>query len=161
MHELFHLTADAFQCEVPDLSGLSFQALLLKYAWFTQEQAERSIQCHHDLDLIKTRLYHNAYQLGQSIRKSLYITSLEEYLLISRIIYSILSINFQGDLQGNIVIRQCYFSKFYSSEVCRIISSLDEGLAAGLGGGNLQFYQRITEGHNCCKAHLEMEQVKV
>jgi hypothetical protein len=159
IRELFQLTADAFQCEVPDLTGLSWQALLLKYALFTKEQAERTVQNNFDLDPIKNRLYKNAYKLGKRIRKSLNITASEEVMLVSRIIYSILAIDFEGDLQGNIMIRQCFFSKFYSSEVCQIISSLDEGLAAGLANGKLKFKQRITEGHSCCKAHLEIGKV--
>ncbi len=159
IRELFRGTADAFQCEVPNLNGLSCQVLLLKYALFTQAQVERSIQCGYDLDLIKSRLYQNAYRLGKGIRNRLNISTLEEYMLTSRIIYNILEVDFQGDSQGNIVIRQCFFSQYYSPEVCRIISALDEGLAAGLVNGDLQFYQRITEGHSCCKAHLTMEKV--
>ena len=159
MSELFQLTADAFQCEVPDLIGLSCQELLLKYALFTKEQAEIYVQCGYDLTPIKNRLYQNAYQLGKSIKKSLNITTPEEVMVASRIIYSILSIDFQGDLQGTIMIRQCFFSKFYSSDVCQIISSLDEGLAAGLSNGKLEFNQRITDGNNCCKAYLEMGKI--
>lgn len=161
MRQLFYLTADAFQSKVPDLTGLSFQAYLLKYAQFTKEQAQRSIQYGCDLDLIKNRLYQNAYHLGRSIKISLNIRTPKEVMLVCRIIYSILAIDFHGDLEGNILIRRCYFSKFYSSEVCRIISSLDEGLAAGISGGKLQFKQRITEGYNCCLAHLEIKKDKV
>jgi hypothetical protein len=161
IRQLFLLTADAFQGEAPNLTGLSCQELLLKYALFTKEQVERSVQGNYDLDLIKTKLFQNAYQMGKSIRKSLNIAAPEEVRLVIRIIYSILSIDFHIDLQGNIIIKKCFFSKFYSSEVCQFISSLDEGLAAGLANGKLQFSQRITEGNNCCKAHLEMERVQV
>lgn len=161
MRELFQLTADAFQCDIPNLTRLSCQELLQQYAVFTQAQAEKSLECSTDLDQIKRRLYQNAYQLGNSIKRSLNITTPEDVMLVSRIIYSILAIDFQGDIQGNIVIRQCFFSNYYSSEVCRIISSLDEGLAAGLSNGKLQFDQRITEGRNCCKAHLETGRVLV
>lgn len=156
MRELFLLTSDAFLCGVPNLTGLSMQELLVEYALFTKGQAEKSIQQGYDLGPIQNRLYQNAYLLGKSIKKSLNIVNLTEALHVSRMIYRILSIDFHSDEQGNIFISQCFFSQYYSSEVCQIISSLDEGLIAGLSDGKLQFYQRITEGNDCCKAHLEM-----
>ena len=60
------------------------------------------------------------------------------------------------DAQGELRIRSCYFSSFYSSGVCRLISALDAGVAAGLSsGGRLVFSRRLTEGHDCCLARFE------
>jgi hypothetical protein len=39
LSELFCLTADAFQSELPEIMGLTFEECLLKYALFTKEQA--------------------------------------------------------------------------------------------------------------------------
>lgn len=38
LNELFSLTADAFQSELPELKGLSFAERLAGYALFTKEQ---------------------------------------------------------------------------------------------------------------------------
>ena len=75
---------------------------------------------------------------------------------MGELIYKVLKIEFQGEPRGNIVIKRCFFSAYYSRSVCQLISSLDEGLLTGLsGGGKLIFSQRITEGHECCRAYLD------
>ncbi len=159
LHQLFNLTADAFQCQAPRVEGLSLDQCLVKYALFTKGEAEKSIQQGQDLQLIKGRLYQNAYQLGASLRKGLRITTPEEVMTMSKLLYQILGIEFQGDAQGDVIIKRCFFSQFYSSEVCQVISSLDEGVAAGLSaGGQLSFYQRITEGNGCCRAHFVLQE---
>jgi len=54
-----------------------------------------------------------------------------------------------------VIIKYCGFSRFYTGRVCRLISALDGGTFAGLsGGGKLEFSQRITEGHDCCRGRL-------
>lgn len=167
LQELFTLTAEAFQCEAPSLKGLSFQESMHKYALFTKEQAENqlrqpddpldanNLKCEHAL---KDRLYKNAFQYGQSLRKKLHCRTPEEIIAVCRLIYKILGIEFCGDTQGNIVISRCFFSAYYSAEVCRLISSLDEGLAAGLSAGSrLAFAVRMTEGNPCCKAFFDLK----
>lgn len=149
--ELFRLTAEAFKSDMPELRGLSFNRCLLKYALFTKEQAETYLKSGCPLEEVKQRLYQNSYFFGQRLRKSLHIVNREEAILVLKIVYKLIGIDFQCDRQGEIIIKQCFFSKYYSKEVCALISSLDEGLAAGLsGGGRLGFNQRITEGYSCC-----------
>jgi hypothetical protein len=81
---------------------------------------------------------------------------------MSELVYKIIRIDLQGGPEGHILIRKCFFSHYYSYEVCRVISSLDEGLLAGIsGGGRLKFDQRITEGHDCCRARLLFERNRV
>lgn len=153
--ELFRLTADAFQIELPELRGLSFAECLAKYAEFTKQQAESYLQSDRPIEDVKFRLYQNSFILGQNLRKSLRIITFAEAVTALKIIYKVIGIDFQCDQQGEIVIKQCFFSKYYSGEVCMLISSLDEGLAAGLsGGGRLGFNQRITEGNCCCKGYF-------
>ena len=54
---------------------------------------------------------------------------------------------------GEIVVTDCYFSRFYTPEQCAIMSSVDSGIIAGLcGGGTLTFTERITEGCRRCRA---------
>ncbi|MHB1391541.1 MAG: hypothetical protein ACYCYE_00400 [Clostridia bacterium] len=154
LKELFLLTADAFQSELPELGGLSFEECLLKYALFTKEQAESYLQCGHSIEEVKNRLHQNSYNYGQNLRKNLHIITWEEAVTALKVIYKLIRIDFQCDKHGEITIKQCFFSKYYSGAVCDLISSLDEGLAAGLSGGRLCFSQRITEASSCCKGYL-------
>lgn len=156
LNELFRLTADAFQSELPELRGLSFAECLSKYALFTKEQAESYLQSGRPLEEVKHRLYQNSCIFGQNLRKSLHIITWEEAVTVLKAIYKLIGIDFQYDRQGEIIIKHCFFSKYYSGGVCKLISSLDEGLAAGLSsGGRLCFNQRITEGGSCCKGFLD------
>lgn len=169
MEELFRLTADAFQSEMPEFRGLSFSDSLLKYALFTKEQAERCLQEESLIEEVKYRLYNNSFAFGRNLRKRLHIMSWEKSVTALKSAYKFIGIDFQYGRQGEtlndrddfiakqecFVIGQCFFSRYYSAEVCRLISSLDEGLAAGLtGGGILCFAQRITDGSSCCKGCL-------
>ena len=115
--ELFRLTAGAFQSELPELKGLSFPEILARYALFTREQAEIYWRngCH--LEEIQRRLYHNACIFGRSLRKSLRITTWEEAVTALAFIYRLIGIDFQCDRQGEVTIRQCFFSNYYSSEI--------------------------------------------
>lgn len=158
LNELFCLTADAFQSELPELRGLSFAECLSKYALFTKERAGSYLQSGRLLEEAKHRLYQNSCIFGQNLRKSLHIVAWEEAVTALKVIYKLIGIDFQCDRQGEIIIKQCFFSKYYSGEVCNLISSLDEGLAAGLsGGGRLSFNQRITDGYSCCKGYFRGE----
>ena len=155
LHELFCLTADSFQSRLPKLHGLSFAECLSRYALFTRQQAESYLYKELPLEEVKHRLYQNSYIFGQKLRKSLHIVTLKEAFVALQVIYKLIGIDFQYDSQGEFIIKQCFFCKYYSGEVCKLISSLDEGLAAGLsGGGKLCFNQRITEGASCCKGYF-------
>jgi hypothetical protein len=158
LSQLFGLTAHAFRCEAPKMEGFSYEERLKEYALFTKREAEKAIREGQELEAIKNRLYKNAYQLGQKLRRNFRIRSREEVMTMSRILYRLLRIKFHGNFQGDVTISRCFFSNFYSSEVCQIITFLDEGIAAGLsGGGKLHFYQMITEGKDCCKAHFVLD----
>jgi hypothetical protein len=155
LKEVFTLTAAAFQREAPSLEGLSHADILHRFALFTKGAAEEAILAGRDLHAIKGRLYRGAYALGRRLRKRLCVTSLEEALVAARIVYRTLDIDFRGNPRGEVTINRCFFSRFYSSQVCDLISALDEGVIAGLsGGGRIVFTQRITEGKDCCRACL-------
>jgi len=155
LKELFSCTASAFECNPPEIQGLSFGECLEKFASFTKVETERSIRQGKDLQIIKSRLFQNAFRIGENLRNKFRVTTIEEVMIMSRILYGILEIDFHGAAQGEITIKRCFFSNKYSSQVCRVISSLDEGVIAGLsGGGQFEFSERITEGKDCCKARL-------
>ncbi|HEX9973828.1 MAG TPA: hypothetical protein VGD14_17295 [bacterium] len=135
----------------------SLDECLKHYALFTKAAAEKVLQNKSmSQKIVKSNLYKHTYQMGQKIKKQLGLRTFEDALKASRFLYNMLGIDFEGNQDGEIIIRQCYFSQFYSSQVCELISALDEGMLAGIsGGGKLTFCQRITEGKDCCKANLE------
>jgi hypothetical protein len=153
LHDLFVATAAAFGCTAPPHRGLSYRACLRLYTRFTQSQVEAVIRDGRDLEAVEQRLYQNARRLGEKYARLLYIRSQAEMMVIGRLLYAMLEIDFQSDAQGEIVIHRCYFSQFYSGPVCRVMSAMDRGLFAGLSqGGQLRFTARITEGSPFCLA---------
>ena len=151
--ELFHGTAAAFGCDAPSLARLSFDESLLRYALFTRDHALQAIKQKRDQQEIQRRLFESAFRLGQKFRYAFHLSTTEQAMAMGKILYRALGMDFCGTPSGEIEIKRCYFSQFYSPQVCQMISFLDEGLLAGLaGGGSLTFSQRITEGEGCCKA---------
>ncbi len=155
LKELFIITARAFNCAVPSLQGFSYPDCLKQYALFTRTEAEKSFQHSNDLRVIRIRLFDRAYQLGDKLRKRFHINGDNEVMAIGNLLYNMLGIEFQGTGQGVVTISKCFFSEYYTSQVCQLISALDEGVLAGLsGGGQLDFSQRITDGKDCCQAQF-------
>jgi len=155
--ELAAITANAFGVEAPRLRGLSFSDSLQTYALFTRAEANKVTRRNQDSREIRERLFNNALGLGTDLRRALRISSQPEFMRACATIYSMIGIDFRPDIHGQATVPKCYFSRYYSGAICRLISALDEGLVAGLsGGGRLSFYQRITEGYDCCRAHLAL-----
>jgi hypothetical protein len=152
---LFDITSRAFRAAPPQVKGLSVADMLEAYAVFTQEEAEKILAGGQDLKTVKTRLYGPALALGLKLRKRFRLKHPEDVMRMCKILYKTLGISFEGGVNGEVTIAHCFFSRSYTDRICRVISSLDEGVAAGLsGGGKLDFYQRITEGRDCCKARF-------
>lgn len=155
---LFDATASAIGVATPSLRGLSFEEILSAYARFTKLELGKRIQLGQDLEGIRTKLYAHAYQLGDDLRRRLRLKTIHDVLTMGRVLYRTIGIDFEGNPNGEITIRSCYFSEFYTPEVCRVISALDEGIASGLsGGGDFSFSHRITEGNSCCTATLTLK----
>ncbi len=153
--ELFEATADAFECPAPALDDLSYDEYLRAYALFSREQAEKALQAGRDVSAIKTQLYQNAYPLGGKLRKWFGVDTMEEVMELGQILYRAIGVEIQGDTRGDVTVKRCYFSQFYSGPVCDLISALDDGVFSGLSrGGRLAFSERLTEGRECCRAKL-------
>ncbi|HVP19328.1 MAG TPA: hypothetical protein VMU36_10050 [Spirochaetia bacterium] len=135
---LAELTAEAFGVNPPPACTLGC------YASFTAEQAGRAPQGTAD------RLFSGARYLGARLRMRLGIRKIDEALAVMRALYRVIGVDFRGTSEG-FVIARCSFSSTYSLQVCRLISSLDEGLIFGLTGGKrMSFTRRITEGAAFC-----------
>lgn len=155
--QLFWSTAAAFQCDMDRLSGLSREQCLREYARFTADRAGEALRSGGDLSELRERLYRNAYRLGRVPGWLLGVRTVDDVMALGRLLYGILDIEFYGSGSGEITIRRCYFSSFYSPEVCRVMSAMDRGLLAGLAGaGDLVFIQRITEGQPCCRGRFTL-----
>jgi hypothetical protein len=159
LRKLYLATARAFGAPPPPgLRRLSHAALLESYAAFTSAEAARALADAERSALVEERLYLDARALGQRLRRVLKIRTAGEVLALSRILYAALGIDFDGREPDEVTIRRCYFSRFYTADICRVMSSADAGVAAGLsGGGRLAFWQRITEGGDSCRARLIFE----
>ncbi|MHB1484927.1 MAG: hypothetical protein ACYCYI_09710 [Saccharofermentanales bacterium] len=152
--DLNKVTASAFQCEIPEMKELSYNDRLLAYALFTDNQSQKIVKNNENFENTRNSLFEASYKIGDDFRKRFHISKNSDVIIASRLIYKILGIEMQAD-NDEIIIKECFFKNYYSGDTCKIISALDEGMAAGLsGGGKLEFYQRMTEGHNCCKARL-------
>ena len=155
LRALFATTAAGFGCPVPPLKGLDADGLLRRYAQFTREQAEAALRDGRDLPALHDRLERGARALGARLRAGLRLRTAEDVMATARMVYGLLDIDLCGSRDGQVTIRRCAFSHFYSAEVCRLVGALDSGLLAGLSGGDhLEFTQRITEGAPGCLARL-------
>jgi hypothetical protein len=156
---LVRATSRAFDCPAPSLAGLSADACLLRYAQFTQGQVAALLRDSGDVALVGERLYRNAYRLGRVFRWAARIRTLEDAMELDGALYRLLEIDLQSKPHGDVVFSCCYFSRFYTGQVCQVMSAMDRGLLAGLSGGKqLVFSARITEGHPCCRAHVNGEE---
>lgn len=162
LRELYVATARAFGAAAPrDLHRLPYPALLESYAVFTKAEAERLLGETGGVGEVEAELYKNACFLGRRLRKTLGLRSLDQVLAASKILYGALGIDFEGAPSGDVTIRACYFSRFYTPDICRVVSCMDAGVAAGLSsGGRLEFSERITDGRDCCRARLVFEEAR-
>jgi hypothetical protein len=159
LNELFAATAVGFRCAAPDTAGLSGNAKLVAYARFTREQAAQAIREERDLDAVQARLRREAFALGDRLRGLLGVEGVTETMATARTLYRMIDIDLSATSEGDVTIRRCFFSDYYTPDTCRLISALDEGILAGLaGGGQLEFSQRITQGHGTCRARFTREE---
>jgi hypothetical protein len=158
LRQLFAATASAFGCDPVDVRGLTQGELLERYAVFTTRCAQRALADRSDADAVARRMWSNAYALGESLRRRLGVRTRIEALRAARVAYRMIAIDLRVDQQGDVVVDRCAFAAWYSPRVCRLMSSLDAGLIAGLThGGRLTFSERITEGEPRCLAGISWQ----
>ena len=144
------LTAEAFGSAPRKVSSLDHFAAL------TVGLAENALRPGAETAKIEERLSLGAQRLGRKVRSWLGITSMEEAMAVARALYGILEIDFRADAAGRFAVARCRFSSCYSPAVCRLISSVDQGLVAGLtGGARMTFTRRITEGAAFCAGEVQ------
>jgi len=159
--ELFRITASAFQVPMPPVKGGSFKDVLHLFGVFTKEVALQEISREEDVDPVKKRLYDGAFQIGRELRDRMRIRSSRDAVKAAKLLYRSIGIEFQCNKMGEVEICRCYFSAFYPREVCWIISSIDQGIIAGLTeGARFWFLSRITEGSRSCVGQIEFKEIE-
>ncbi len=112
------------------------------------------------------KLFQDACRLGNRIREITGLTEDGDLKRLIRLLYWNIGIemSIQGHIgtehTGEVTVSDCYFSRVYSPEECRLMSLVDSGIVSGIcGGGKLRFSQRITEGCESCRACFTEEEV--
>jgi hypothetical protein len=155
---LFRATGDAFGVPSPDLRGRSADAILERYAAYTDERSRDLLLDPSRRRIVERRLHANTEQIGRRLRTLLGIRTTDEALEVAHRLYALIGIDLCGDETGRVVVTRCSFASRYSPEVCRVMSATDAGLLAGLtGGGRLTFTDRLTSGAPACLATLAVD----
>ncbi len=153
---LMRQTAKAFGANAPKTVGVSSEELLRAYAQFTAKEAMRAIQHGDNLETLYQKLYQMAYVLGRRLRRWLKPQDEQDCLAIIILLYRNIGIQMEEEEEESadtFCVRKCYFSTFYTPEVCSVISAIDQGIFAGIyQSGKLAFRERITQGHEVCRA---------
>lgn len=157
--ELHRRSAAAFGCIPGSFECIAAgprRRLLEKLAVFTRNQAQLALSAGSDVEALSDRLRREAEEMGRDLRQRLHLRSRGDFHAALRIVYRALGIDLRVSQFGEAVIRKCFFSRFYSAPVCRLMSALDDGLVRGLSAGSgLRFTHRLTEGSPCCRAVIE------
>ena len=154
--ELWQRTVRAFGRESLDAGKRTYPAMLAAYAEYTRDQALACLQDRRDPGETERRLRREAREMGDGLRRRLHLRTEADFRTALQLFYRTLGIDLRVSPAGQVVVRGCFFSKYYPAPVCRLISALDDGLVEGLTGGHrLRFTQRITEGAACCRAMMD------
>lgn len=152
---LMRQTAGAFEVDVPKAAGLAASELLKTYAQFTADASKHVMEEGQDIEQLHQKLYDMAYSLGSSLRRWMRPEDDQECFAILALLYRNIGILLSETASGEIYVHKCYFGAFYTPGICSLISAIDQGIFAGIyQRGRLEFEQRITEGHDKCKAYL-------
>ncbi|MCD8361743.1 MAG: hypothetical protein LUC98_02070 [Lachnospiraceae bacterium] len=148
-------TARAFDVDAPKIMGRSAEENLRAYARFTANASTRALRSGQDIKVLRRKLYRMAYGLGSGLRRWMRPQNEQECLAIVTLLYRNIGIQISEETPGTFLVSRCYFSAFYTPELCSLISAIDQGIFAGIyRGGKLTFRQRITEGQDTCRATL-------
>jgi hypothetical protein len=159
LNRLFRLTASAFGLDAGPLDSLTTDECLAEYARFTKDAVDRCIQRGAEARIAQDRLFEKAREFGNLWRKRFGVSNMKDVMMAAGVLYRAIGIEFHGTEKGSVEISGCYFSRIYSPATCRMISSIDAGIMAGLSGGmTLTFSRRITEGSGICEAQLRSKE---
>ena len=155
LREWFELTARGFKAELPNLKRFSYRETLRLYAEFTAGQANRVLCSPRLTAETREHLSVLAREYGRNLRRNLGVKTIQQALQLGQLLYRLIGIELQAADPSRLAITRCLFREYYTPDVCRLMSALDEGVLTGLSGRKtLKFTQRLTEGHSLCRAQL-------
>lgn len=121
---------------------------LKAYAEFSRDNLQGTVN-----QQILQQMNQEAFKAGRMLRKLMCLGKQDSIERVAIALYQNIGIELEGHLPGQLCFRRCYFSHFYTPQLCQAASALDDGILRGLAGnGRLTFQQRITEGCQCCLA---------
>ena len=147
---LMQATAKAFGVSCGSVLLCPWEAGLSRYAAFTVRCMEGAAD--------RNALRKEAQKLGERIRlvTGFADPSLGERLVV--LLYRNIGIDASWD-SGEFTVHSCFFASMYTPGQCAFMSAMDAGVICGiLGGGDLRFSRRITEGCPCCRAKITWEE---
>jgi hypothetical protein len=155
LRDLLGALARAFERERPSTIGLSADELNDLVVERSSTWAEEALAAGGDLTGLQRRLFVEAAALGRRAKVRLRIRSEADGLAGARVIYRAIGIDFRPRSPYEVIVPRCAFARAYRPAVCRLMSSMDSGLIAGLTDGNgLRFTMRLTEGAALCRARV-------
>lgn len=145
---LMNITARALGSRPRRLWTLPEEQALHEYADYTRRHLQNGVNA----ELLR-RMDSEAYRVGRLLRRLFFLRQSTDIERFTIALYRNINITLEGHIPGRLCFRQCFFSRYYTPEVCLAASALDGGIMRGLAGeGRLLFEQRITEGSEHCNA---------
>lgn len=155
LQQVMNLTARAFGQPACRIWTLPCDEALAFYADYTRDNLCGGV----DEELLQ-RMNNEAYRMGRRLRRIFFLRSQKRMEELVVVLYRHIGIELEGHIPGLLCFRRCFFSRYYTPEVCLAASALDDGIIRGLSGcGSLEFQQRITEGCGCCVATVKKEKI--
>jgi len=107
-------------------------------------------------------LFEAGSMMGRDLRSRLRLSGdPEEFLAAARLLYRMLGIEFQVEMQGRegtMKVVRCSLSQGYGPLTCDVISAMDEGVVSGLDPQvSMRFETRNRPGTPCCTARIAWE----
>ncbi len=155
---LMHMTAVSCGRKAPSMHGMDSRDCLKCYRRFTVDAVNA---CDEEaLPSFRENMYRRAFMTGRCLSLLPGLRERENRKRLIVMLYRNIGIELtnaeDGDSEKNdwrIRIPHCSFGTAYTPRTCRVMSGMDAGIICGiLGGGKLEFAERITEGCPCCTA---------
>jgi len=148
---LMRMTASAMKVQAPSLRGLSRKSCLQEYQRYTVSCLEN--RSGKELSAMRKAMYNKAFTVGKILGSLPGLSNDAAKTRLIKLLYRNIGIRITGSLPGEIRIPRCSFSRFYTPQMCAVMSGMDAGIICGIfGGGTLTFSERLTEGCPVCRA---------